>query len=56
MDNVRRGAELIGGQGSPAPDFFFATVYRLGKWSDGELIFAGGKFLSCRGNVARLFK
>ncbi len=27
-DNVRRGAELIGGQGGHSPDFTFATLYR----------------------------
>ncbi len=29
QDNVRRGAELVGGQGGAAPDFAFATLYRL---------------------------
>jgi LmbE family N-acetylglucosaminyl deacetylase len=29
MDNVRRGTELVGGQGGAAPDFTFATLYRL---------------------------
>ena len=33
MDNVRRGAELVGGQGGAAPDFTFAALYRLRKWS-----------------------
>lgn len=28
IDNVRRGAELIGGPGAPAPAFDFATLYR----------------------------
>ncbi|MDY0145005.1 MAG: PIG-L family deacetylase [Kiritimatiellia bacterium] len=28
IDNVRRGAELIGGPGAPAPGFNFATLYR----------------------------
>ncbi|MDT7952145.1 MAG: PIG-L family deacetylase [Acetobacteraceae bacterium] len=35
MDNVRRGAELVGGQGSAAPPFTFATLYRLRRWCDG---------------------
>ena len=37
IDNVRRGAELAGGQGGAAPDFTFATIYRLGKWKGGKL-------------------
>ncbi len=28
QDNVRRGAELLGGQGAAAPEFLFATLYR----------------------------
>jgi LmbE family N-acetylglucosaminyl deacetylase len=38
QDNVRRGAELVGGQGGAAPDFPFCTLYRLRKWQNGELI------------------
>ena len=38
QDNVRRGAELVGGQGGAAPDFSFCTLYRLRKWQNGELI------------------
>ena len=37
MDNVRRGAELVGGQGGPAPSFAFATLYRLRRWTGGQL-------------------
>ncbi len=36
IDNVRRGAELVGGQGGAAPDFAFATLYRLRDWAGGE--------------------
>jgi LmbE family N-acetylglucosaminyl deacetylase len=36
MDNVRRGAELVGGQGTAAPPFPFATLYRMRNWSDGQ--------------------
>jgi N-acetylglucosamine malate deacetylase 1 len=36
MDNVRRGTELIGGQGATAPQFVFATIYRLRGWKDGQ--------------------
>ncbi len=35
VDNVRRGAELIGGAGVAAPDFAFGTLYRLDRF-DGE--------------------
>jgi LmbE family N-acetylglucosaminyl deacetylase len=57
MDNVRRGAELVGGQGGVAPDFAFATIYRLRKGKGGKLQknFGGGKFLSSRENAAKLF-
>ena len=34
QDNVRRGAELVGGQGAEAPDFDFATLYRLRRWQN----------------------
>jgi len=43
MDNVRRGAELVGGQGGTAPDFAFGTIYRLGKWSRGRLVLVQNK-------------
>jgi LmbE family N-acetylglucosaminyl deacetylase len=35
QDNVRRGGELVGGQGAAAPDFDFATLYRLRRWTQG---------------------
>lgn len=48
QDNVRRGGELVGGQGGAAPDFYFATLYRLRKWRGGEFVncIEGGKVLS----------
>ena len=48
QDNVRRGAELVGGQGGTAPDFCFATLYRVSRWNRGELVPAwdGGKTLA----------
>lgn len=57
MDNVRRGAELVGGQGGAAPNFQFAALYRLQKWSQGQLnrTYAGGKFLSKSENPDTLF-
>ena len=58
MDNVRRGAELVGGQGGAAPDFTFGTVYRLRKWSRGRLteVRRGRRFLPCQTNAGKLFE
>ncbi len=57
MDNVRRGTELVGGQGGAAPDFTFAALYRLGKWTQGraEKIRDSGAKVSSLTNVADLF-
>lgn len=57
VDNVRRGGEVVGGQGGAAPDFTFATLYRLRKWNGRELVraFDGGKALACGQNPAGLF-
>ena len=56
MDNVRRGAEVVGGQGGAAPDFTFAALYRLRKWSRGEArrFFEGGKLVAASMNLAEL--
>jgi LmbE family N-acetylglucosaminyl deacetylase len=56
MDNVRRGAELVGARGGKAPDFAFATIYRLGKWRNGKILFGGKKFLSRREKAVTLFR
>jgi LmbE family N-acetylglucosaminyl deacetylase len=58
MDNVRRGAELVSGQGGAAPDFTFATIYRLRQWLHGRLAnpLRSGKLLSCAENPAGLFR
>ena len=57
MDNVRRGAELVGGQGGAAPAFKFAALYRLRKWSRGAVvkIYYGGKLLPADANAGTLF-
>jgi N-acetylglucosamine malate deacetylase 1 len=57
MDNVRRGGEVAGGQGGAAPDWAFAVLYRLRKWSKGQLtkVFEGGKQVPLSMNVADLF-
>ncbi len=56
MDNVRRGSEIVGGQGGAAPDFAFAAIYRLRKWSNGQAarFFEGGKFMPSSSNLAEL--
>lgn len=47
QDNVRRGGELVCGQGGTPPEFVFATCYRLRKWENSEArrTFEGGKTL-----------
>src|SRR5258706_5794829 len=58
QDNVRRGSELVGGQGGAAPDFSFAALYRLRKWTQGRVtkIFDGGKQVSSSTNIGQLFQ
>jgi LmbE family N-acetylglucosaminyl deacetylase len=48
QDNVRRGAELVGGQGQGAPPFTFCTLYRHRLWVDGGFRrhYEGGRSLS----------
>ena len=57
LDNVRRGAELVGGQGGAAPAFLFAQLFRLRRWtgSQVEYCFSGGRFLSASENPVDLF-
>lgn len=57
QDNVRRGGELVGGQGGAAPDYLFATLYRLRRWQAGELTltYTGGRNLSLSDAPAGLF-
>lgn len=57
QDNVRRGSELVGGQGEAAPDFAFATLYRLRRWGQGRLenVFDGGKIIPSALNPDPLF-
>jgi N-acetylglucosamine malate deacetylase 1 len=56
QDNVRRGGELVGGQGEAAPDFAFCTLYRLRRWSGGRLqaTYAGGRSLPAATSAATL--
>jgi N-acetylglucosamine malate deacetylase 1 len=57
MENVRRGAEIVGGQGGVAPDYTFAALYRVRKWSNGQAVkaFDGGKQVPSSMNVGQLF-
>jgi len=57
VDNVRRGGELVGGQGGAAPDFAFATLYRLRRWRDGRLenLLGGGRLLPAGEKAGQLF-
>jgi len=57
QDNVRRGSEVVGGQGGAAPDFTFATLYRMRRWKDGGFheVFAGGKALATSVGAGSLF-
>ena len=57
QDNVRRGSELVGGQGEAAPDFGFATLYRVSRWRRrrSEDMFEGGRKLSAGQNPLTLF-
>ena len=58
IDNVRRGAELVGGQGGTAPRFAFATLYRLRRWENGQFydVLKGGRALSSQDDLSELFK
>ena len=50
QDNVRRGAELVGGQGGKAPEFVFATLYRVHRWEKGSMrpSFAEGQIIGVK--------
>lgn len=58
MDNVRRGAELVGHAGDRAPPFAFATLYRLSRWCEGRLHQAAqpGRILSRDAGLDELFE
>ncbi len=58
MDNVRRGAELVGGQGGGAPSFTFATLYRLRRWRAGKLerFYEGGRMLPAVASAGSIFR
>lgn len=57
IDNVRRGGELVGGQGGAAPDYAYATLYRLRRWKAGEFsqLIERGQFLSAKDDLGSVF-
>ena len=58
MDNVRRGAELVGGQGGAAPAYLFAQLFRLRHWTGGQAqdCLARGRLLPAYENPDILFQ
>ena len=52
-----QGRFSLGGQGGAAPNFTFATLYRLRRWRNGqfESVFEKGRFLPQGENPAALF-
>jgi LmbE family N-acetylglucosaminyl deacetylase len=57
QENVRRGSELVGGQGEAAPDWTFATLYRVRRWQNGGFAEAmhESRLLPVGENPANLF-
>jgi LmbE family N-acetylglucosaminyl deacetylase len=57
QDNVRRGAELVGGQGGAAPDFTFATLYRVRWWRNRrfEEAFSGSRQIGLKDSPGNFF-
>jgi len=58
MDNVRRGCEVVLGQGGESPDCMFAILYHLSKWVDGAQheVLAQGRYFSVQDGVDELLK
>jgi LmbE family N-acetylglucosaminyl deacetylase len=58
IDSVRRGGELVLGQGHAAPEFTFATLYRLRRWQHGGFtpVLASGRVVSARQDLAELLR
>ncbi len=54
IENVRLGAEVVGGQGGAAPDFPFAELYRVAFMVDGRLCEPrpGGRVISPREQIS----
>jgi len=58
MDNVRRGSEVVLGEGGEAPNCMFAILYHLSKWVDGAQhdILTKGRYFSVQDSVDELLK
>jgi len=58
QDNVRRGGELVGGQGGAVPDFTFATLYRVSRWEHCGLFrcLERGRMISMKDNLKEFLK
>jgi LmbE family N-acetylglucosaminyl deacetylase len=58
MDNVRRGAEVVGGQGGTAPPGVFGSLYRLREWNAGRVhdVLTVGRLLTTSESAAALFE
>lgn len=54
LDNVRRGAERIGGAGATAPAMLFATLYRRRLWRDQQLQDGDGGCYASKDSLAAL--
>jgi LmbE family N-acetylglucosaminyl deacetylase len=57
QDNVRRGGEVVGGQGGTPPDYEFATLFRLRRWAGGGWVkpYDGGRLVPITENAGALF-
>ena len=57
QDNVRRGAEVVGGQGGAAPNFQLATLYKISRWQAGkpENVALKRRFLGLQDDPAEIF-
>ena len=58
IDNVMRGAELVGGQGSQPPSILFAILYKLRYWYAEQFHHCQkkGNYLLSHDDPADLFK
>ncbi|WP_306601622.1 PIG-L deacetylase family protein [Geothrix sp. 21YS21S-2] len=57
-DNVRRGGEIVGGQGEATPVWNFASLYRVRDWVRGgfETCLKAGRIIPTGGDLAAVFK
>ena len=57
MDNVRRGGEMVGGQGAAPPAFTYGTIYKLSRWENSRFaaVPGSGKFISSGDDLSGLF-